>query len=199
MSFVFGRFVKDGEPPPLGAAGVGGSTSSAGGCPPGPGPLDAAPPPEAPAEKRARKVEGRLRADIDPNPTWDCKGGYIRHDVDRLSLDAHCTNPLHADATNPCRLNRKRRGHGSGRQTAQGRPLGTEFLWLELGDTVPTREQHVNMLKPRAQTPDDVEAFSFENRLGARLLNAARPELKDLFILERDPWLGEGDEPEAVP
>jgi hypothetical protein len=37
---------------------------------------------------------------------WRMPGGFIIFDADRHSLNAHCTNPLHKNVKNPCRLNR---------------------------------------------------------------------------------------------
>ena len=83
------------------------------------------------------------------NPSWQVTGGHIVLDIGRDSLDAHCGNPAHDDEPgNPCRLNRKRLAHPSGRQLAQGRPLGEEFVWLELGAQMPSRQSHVDLLRP---------------------------------------------------
>ena len=135
------------------------------------------------------------------NPSWQVTGGHIVLDIGRDSLDAHCGNPAHDDEPgNPCRLNRKRRAHPSGRQLAQGRPLGEEFVWLELGAQMPCRKAHVDLLRPAGvNTPLSIESFSQENRLAARRRNRANPDLARLFTYERDQYTGEGEEPVEKP
>ena len=171
------------EPVALPPGGAGGS-----GGPPPP------PEPEEPLPKRVMRRRPGFH-----NLSWEVENGKIVFDDERDNIDAHCNIESHSCKGNPCRLVRKRLPHASGRQDAQGRPVGLELLWLELGPTKATREDHVNMLKPRLRTMEDVIALSRPKRLAARERGKAKPELKEVFDLERPPWTGEGPEPEGIP
>jgi hypothetical protein len=92
-----------------------------------PGPLVDIPPPhpDAPPAARRRRFA---------NDSWEVPNGYLVWNDASSSLDAHCDDPRHYSASNPCRLNR----------TCRGRPLGLLIQWLAAD--VPDQATHKAMV-----------------------------------------------------
>jgi hypothetical protein len=158
------------------------------------------PPPPALEADAAAELEARRcgrRANF-RNPSWEAPNGFIVWDMGRDSLDAHCHWPAHENKKNPCRLNRKHRDMPD-KQTSQGRPLGLEFLWLELAPQYLTRELHCNAFQKAKQTDEDLERLAHPHRSEARIRHKDDPLLTDLFALERKKYTGEGEEPLGLP
>ena len=174
---------QDGEP----AAEVGLAAPAAAPLPP--------PPPPLPSGEDIRTL--RFRHD---NPRWKVPGGYIVHNVQRDSLDAHCERACHYVPTNPCRVNRTYCGDYLGRPTARGRPLGFLLAWLEVGcdPDCKSRDAHSRVADARRRTPDDEALMSKERRLAARQKALDTGRYTAMFDLERPCRDGEGLEPDGL-
>lgn len=123
-----GQSVRDGSPTVSRPAPPPNMSEARPEAPPGDAPAQIAPP-----SRRPPRFEGR-------NMIWEVPGGRIVFNVTAGSLDAHCGNPSHANARNPCRLNRTV-SRGS-RNPAQGRPIGMLLAWLSVSDSFPSRAAH---------------------------------------------------------
>jgi hypothetical protein len=157
-------------------------------------PVDAAlplPPSGAPASPSGDGGH-YIRAPRFSNPHWAVEGGWIVFDVAGRSLDGHCGCKAHKNVKNPCRMNRK---SYEGRKLPQGRPIGLLLAWLAAGHRRATQTLHCHMAKERHCTADDRELLSHAVRSDLRRKARLRPELDDLFGLERHLRTGEPDEP----
>ena len=118
-------------------------------------------------------------------------GGWLKLGKD--SLDAHCDDPRHYDADNPCRLNRtvapKRRG-------SDGRPAALLLCWLAHAKDCATQECHKSSGKKSSRTVDDSIALSFTKRKIKRdWLTDEANGMKDVLAHERFKRDGEPIEP----
>ena len=95
-----------------------------------------------------------------------------------------CTNPAHVR----CEI---KRTHRAGRKSAQGRPLGLIYAWLQGGHLpeYPTRAEHHSMCKP-----------DYDERFAARLELQVMEGSADMFRHERPQLpIEEGPEPRGMP
>jgi hypothetical protein len=124
------------------------------------------------------------------HPWWKVPGGYLVWNSKEESLDAHCTDPRHANNKNPCRTNRKliSKGEKSG---PRGRPVGFLLCWLQA--QFETQAEHKQSITKKTQTPEHREFYSYQRRLAAR--KWAEVHIPGVVGLER-PCIGdEGSEP----
>jgi hypothetical protein len=109
------------------------------------------------------------------------------------SFGAHCPCRAHG---NLCRLNRTTHPGGEGKP--QGRPLGLLVAWLWAHGRHDTKKQHMDLVNARPRPAEAAEQLSFAQRSRARAWLEQQPHAHDLLGKERDPWPGEGPEPNGI-
>ena len=91
--------------------------------------------------------------------SWKVPGGVIK--FSGMSMVATCTNPLHAEKGNPCRISRLVNSKNA--ESLRGRPLGFLLAWLAMDCA--DRALHINAVSRKKMTiADGVFLNNFERR-----------------------------------
>ena len=137
-------------------------------------------PPREEADRPGRGVAWRQ---------WDLPdaSGFLKLDERHNMIGIHCRNPRHG----LCRLNRSL---NPGTQIAAGRPIGFLLAWHAASHRFSSQEEHMGLSKRSMRLDPDI---SFERRSALRTWAQGVDSLNGVFELERDPYPGEGDEPEG--
>jgi hypothetical protein len=150
------------------------------------------------AAAAAASSGGHAQKKRQPNRQWLVTNGFLVHNENRNSLDAHCS--LHPETANGCKVDRTLRPFKSARSCgtlAQGRPAGFLLRWLELGSEVDA-ETHHRMCFPKKRTQSDTDLLSQAARADCRRRAVASGSFDGMFKLERSPRRGEEQEPEGT-
>ena len=144
-------------------------------------------PPAPPAALVAHPV-----FDVDIRRDGRCQ---FRHDTQRFFIAAHCRHPAHGPN---CRANRQYRAHPRAPRVSpwQGRPGGTLLAWLKCADEFPDAASHQAILK-RDQCVISPHLTQYKRSKWRAWCERKCPEFANfLREHEREPWPGEGVEPE---
>ena len=109
---------------------------------PAAGPVE--PPPVPPAEHAGRRPGARTQTEVRFQTPIGNIVYYPRRGKTPAAMSAFCTNPAHED----CRRSRTTEASSSALRPGQGRPLGSLYAWLQMGQEVGTREEHIKWTFP---------------------------------------------------
>ena len=138
------------------------------------------PPPREEADRPGRGAAWRQ---------WDLPdgSGFFKFDERSNMIGIHCRDPRHG----LCRLGRSL---NPGAQPAAGRPIAFLLAWHAASHRFSSQQEHMKLSKRSMRLDPDI---SRERRSALRNLAQDMDSLNGVFELERDPYPGEGDEPEG--